>query len=53
MINVEFSLVKAFGWSLADIDQTSIESLIPFVLQVSSGGSSDAGRKYCDEVDWL
>ena len=48
---MEISLVKAFGWSLRDIDETDIESLLPFVFHFAGVG---AGNKvYCDQVDWL
>jgi hypothetical protein len=50
VINLEISLIKAFGWSLADIDRTSIESLIPFVMQLSDSNASEH-RKFIDEVD--
>ncbi len=48
---MEISLVKAFGWSLRDIDETDIESLLPFVFRVS--GTGESGLAYADEVKWL
>ncbi len=51
LIDMEISLVKALGWSLRDIDETDIESLIPFVFRLT--GTSEGGRAYCDQVDWL
>jgi hypothetical protein len=47
--------VKTFGWSLKDIDETDIESLLPFVFRLSG---KDKGKQvkqsaFCDEVDWL
>ena len=54
---MEVALVKAYHWSLRDIDDTSIESLLPFVGRVmaSGGGGGKANPKqtYCDEVSWL
>jgi len=55
--DLEISLVRAFGWSLEDIDRTDIESLIPFLkrLNETDGGIRSSNRKkvYCDQVDWL
>jgi len=50
MVNLEISLVRTFNWSLAEIDRTAIESLIPFVMQFSDAGTDDR-RKFIDEVD--
>jgi len=50
---MEISLVKALGWSLRDIDETDIESLIPFVFRLAGEDSAGAGKIYCDQVDWL
>lgn len=52
-MTLEVSLVKAFGWSLRDIDETDIESLLMFVFQVSGSGSTTVKQAYCDQVDWL
>jgi hypothetical protein len=54
MLELEWSLVERFGWSLHEIDQTDIGSLIPFVLYTSrrKAGGGAAGS-YCDEVSWL
>jgi len=56
MIDLEISLVQAFGWSLRDIDETDVESLLPFVARIGSKRIS-AGSKLeevsCDQVDWL
>ena len=48
---MEVSLVKAFGWSLHDIDETDIESLLPFVFHLTGAGMGS--QVYCDQVDWL
>lgn len=55
MVDMEISLVKAFTWSLKDIDETDIESLIPFMLRFSGGdgGGVSPNVVYCDQVDWL
>jgi hypothetical protein len=55
-VDLEISLVKALGWSLADIDCTDVESLIPFLNRFNSGGKGQAASKiYCDDpqADWL
>jgi len=57
MLEIEFSIVEMFRWSLHDIDETDIESLIPFVMeypawkakQKAEGGSHEV---YVDDVDW-
>jgi len=54
MLELEWSLVERFGWSLYDIDHTDIHSLIPFVLYVSKRKSgAGSTQNYCDEVNWL
>lgn len=54
LIDFEIVLVKHLGWSLYDIDNTDIESLIDFANRLLAPGSSTKTRKaYCDEVDWL
>jgi len=54
LIDLEIALVKAFNWSLHDIDETNIESLLPFIARINeeSGGHS-MKRVYADQVDWL
>ncbi len=55
--DLEISLVKAFGWSLEDIDETDIDSLIPFLMRFneSEGGERPIKTKkvYVDQVSWL
>jgi hypothetical protein len=48
-------MVKAFGWSLREIDETSIESLLPFIQRFTgaSGTGSQSRQVYADQVDWL
>jgi len=49
--------VERFGWSLHEIDQTSIETLLPFALDAARRGRKktimSAEHVYCDQVDWL
>jgi hypothetical protein len=59
IMDLEISLIKAFGWSLHDIDETDIESLMPFVAHYA-GTRTEArenmkGKKkvFCDQVSWL
>lgn len=51
LIDFEISLIKAFQWSLFDIDSTSIDSMFGFVARLS--GKSRGTRTYCDDVSWL
>jgi hypothetical protein len=55
--DLEISLVKAFGWSLEDIDETEIDSLIPFIMRFkeTEGGDRPAEKRkvYVDQVNWL
>lgn len=54
LIDLEISLVRAFGWPLAAIDETAIESLLPFVSRFGrTAAGSGAAQVYCDQVDWL
>ena len=49
---MEIALVKTMGWSLRDIDETDIESLIPFVFRMA-GTDIGSSQVYCDQVEWL
>lgn len=46
-----------FHWSLCDIDETDIESLIPFVFELPrlKARQKIGGRQqlFADEVNWL
>lgn len=59
MASLELALVKAFGWSLWDIDNTSVESLLPVLAKITSGSKSGATAKskkvFCDQAGagWL
>lgn len=59
---LEYNLVVQFGWSLYDIDQTDILSLIPFVFYAGHMKAEQAKTqqapggprrliKFADEVD--
>lgn len=50
LVDFEISLIKAFQWSLFDIDQTSIDSMFLFIRSISGGRTK---KTYCDEVSWL
>lgn len=43
-------MVKAFGWSLYDIDETDVTSLTRFLGRL---GAPAASMAYCDQVDWM
>jgi hypothetical protein len=58
LVEVEVALVKNLGWCLRDIDETDIESLLPFIARLTAeekAGIGDPGYRkvYCDEVGWL
>lgn len=53
LIDLEIALVRAFGWSLRDIDETYIDSLLPFVRRITEEGQDGQRLAYADEVDWL
>jgi hypothetical protein len=53
LIDLEISLVKLFHWSLYEIDETSIESLLPFVYRLTNSTKKKQSRTYCDEVEFL
>lgn len=55
MIELEISLVNAFGWSLRDIDETDIESLLPFVARFAGVEEKPVAKKkaFVDQVSWL
>jgi len=50
-------MVKHLGWSLRDIDETSVESILDFIKRLSktSGKQPDKDKRmaYCDEVNFL
>lgn len=48
--------MRAFSWSLRDIDETDIETLLIFVARFGQTGGKPQAEKpaaYCDQVDWL
>jgi len=54
MIDLEISLVKLFHWNLHDIDETSIDSLLPFIYRFTNTNQKQTNTKtYCDQADWL
>src|SRR4030042_4654732 len=53
IMDMEISLIKAFGWSLKEIDETDIESLMPFVAHFAGTGKIENKKVYCDQVSWL
>lgn len=44
-------MVKAFQWSLYDIDHTDIESLLPFINRVNQQPEEIVHTAFCDEVN--
>ena len=58
LVELEVAMVKNLGWSLRDIDETDVESLLPFLARLTkesgqAGLGGQPGRVYCDEVGWL
>ena len=47
--------MQAYHWSLYEIDETAMESLLPFVGRLVNKGGGKSGPKqvFCDEVDFL
>lgn len=57
-MDLECALVQAFGWSLWEIDETDVDTLIPFLRRFVPWKTEQAtgGKlkfKYIDEVDWF
>ena len=52
MVDFEITLVKLFGWSLREIDETAVETLFPFYYRYIYRFSGYRPT-YCDEVGWL
>jgi hypothetical protein len=52
LIDLEIKLVQIFHWSLRDIDETSVDSLLPFIFRLT-GMNEKEKKVYCDQVDWL
>jgi len=51
-------MVTAFGWSLHEIDETDIESLLPFIFRFIEPETKKTRKMpikkvYCDQVNWL
>jgi hypothetical protein len=47
-------LVTKLGWSLYDIDETDIESLMGFINRLSERpGKGPENKVFCDEAGWL
>jgi hypothetical protein len=52
---LECGLVEGFKWSLREIDETDMDSLLSFVFYwpVYKKGSGKKREVFVDEVDWL
>ena len=50
---MEISLVKAFNWSLYELDLTDVESLLPFVFRLTGEDKAGSQMAYIDQVDFL
>ena len=45
VLDLEISLVERWGWSLRDIDETDIESLLPFIYRFAATTGKDGKPK--------
>lgn len=52
MLDLEIALVKAFGWSIVEIEQTEIESLMLFVHRLTAKKGKKR-KSYIDQAGWL
>ncbi len=50
LLDMQMTLIKAFGWSLADIDRTDAVSL--FDLMRHFGKAHEPKTVFADEVEW-
>lgn len=52
-------MVDTFGWNLADLDRTDIESLLPFLFHCpewkrrQKSGAVKGQQIFADQVNWL
>ena len=60
MLDIEVTLALRLHWTLADLDRTDIESLIPFFFRlIDSAEEEENGsiirnqNTYCDQAEWL
>jgi hypothetical protein len=57
LIDLEIALVERFDWSLRDIDETNVESLLPFIFRLNykdrKGGKTGKRTVAADQVSWL
>lgn len=51
--DLEISLVRAYGWSLQDIDETDIETLLPYIRRLNERPGEQEQLTTCDKVPWL
>ena len=45
VVDLEIAMVERFGWSLYDIDNTDIESLMPFIYRLAERDAPDEQRE--------
>ncbi|OGO26424.1 MAG: hypothetical protein A2136_05460 [Chloroflexi bacterium RBG_16_54_11] len=55
MTDLDITLIKFFGWSLRDIDETDVDSLRSILSRFAGSTSKEPARKLkkCDQVGWL
>ena len=58
MLDLECRMVDLFGWSLNEIDETDINSLMPFLFYYPhwKGANKERGqgrRIFADQAGWL
>ncbi len=50
LLDLEVTLVQRLGWSLRDLDETDVASVMMFLGRLQ--GRSAPRPVYCDEIDW-
>ena len=50
LLDMQLTLIKVFGWSLADIDQTDAVSLFDLMRHIGRGPAPK--KVFADEVEW-
>jgi hypothetical protein len=50
LLDMQITLIKVFGWSLADIDRTDSSSLFDLIRHIGKGPKPKT--VFADEVEW-
>jgi hemerythrin-like domain-containing protein len=52
LIDLEIIFIKNFNWSLRDIDETDVESMIDFINRFGNQGAPKVRKVFCDQIDF-